>query len=223
MLFFSKKKEKKEEKPKLTKESFEIALQSTINNNKLEFAFMGNERIKYFTSYFMADSYTPVKLFLNKPEFEILYPVLKETLKNPNVELVVNDEVLKNEETQLFELMPNNNDEDIKPFLPQRLSEIEGYEKAHIVDTSRFNYLPSFIVIGNSHSAIMTDEGNFITCINGDTNYHQSERIENRITTFENLKMYGSPVPQIQPLFIASQKNIARQSIREAKISRLMD
>ncbi len=225
MLFFSsKKEEKKKEKPELTEEKFVKALQSVINEDKMEFTFMDNTRIKYFTSYFMADSYTPVKLFLNKPEFEVLYPVLKETLKNPNVELIVSDEVLKNEETQLFELSPNTNPEDIKLFMPQRLSEIEGYEKAHIVDKNNLKDLPSFIVIGHSHSAIMTDEGNFITCINGDTNYHQSKKIEKYINVFNLLKTYGSPVPQIQPLFLASQRKLPQQGLlREARTSRLID
>lgn len=201
--------EKTDEKSKIIEDTkFIKAVHERMTTLETD-SFMVEQRIIPLSRYLMRNS--ECVLFLNKDNFEKLYPVLKDMVLPENkVTLIVTKDVLQNEEKDLIEKLPFIVDPELQQAQKPRLSELLGQE--HIYVSMRDNNIPPFILV--NHRSYLIEVNNeeiqnaFICALNAPFNAKQAERLDRCYYVFSKLRMESTPLLELQnqkePL--ASQK-----------------
>lgn len=134
----------------------------------------------------------PACLFLQKQDFEKLYPVLDEAMEwSSQFKLIVSDDVLTND--KLRKAMPYETDSfffDEHPTL-QDLS--EKSKNIHLVNLNENEDYDSFILVPNRLMFRYMDKEAFGCCLNVQANLKERERQENLIKLFQDLDKRSHP------------------------------
>ena len=134
----------------------------------------------------------PACLFLQKQDFEKLYPVLNEAMEwSDQFKLIVSDDVLTND--KLRKAMPYETDTfffEEHPTL-QELSKIS--KNIHVVNLNENENYESFLLVPNRLMFRYIDKEAFGCCLNVQSNPKERERQETLIKLFQNLNEKSKP------------------------------
>lgn len=149
-------------------------------------------------------------LFLNKANFEKLYPVLKDMMIPENdITLIVSNDVLKNEEKTPIEQLPYFVDDSQKTAIPPRLSDLLDQKNIYIFDNDN-QTLPSFILINHRSylvEVVNEETGNpyFVCSLNAPYDAEQAKRLDSYYYSYSKIKMNCTPFLSEKAKLITSQ------------------
>lgn len=149
-------------------------------NYKDLFPISYNDNRILLMCFLLTQQSNQIKLFLNKADFDQLYPYLHTIQehfpdKTNKLQLIVTKDVLMNE--KLTQAMPFKTDEHFNKVHPL-ISELSFSENIRLLDLDKNEQIPSFILFDRQYLVQISGENKFLCSLNPSTTTSSAKRFQ---------------------------------------------
>lgn len=172
-------------------------LKPLLTNESVIRPLKGN-RLRFIMAYFLSQTDLKMDVFLNKDDFEELFPLLKNKKERENLSLIFHQDVLENEEKYIVKRMSPQTGNSRKNMKIQKVSDMKAKNQVRIVDIEG---CPSIITIDDKHTMIKIEEDNtFLIHFNANLDPNNKEGYQNRLNAVNVLKEISYPFALKKPI-----------------------